>query len=135
MRRRDLMTVLAVAAAYPLAARTQQQARPRRIAYLGVNTRVSAAGFLEAFREGMHALGYRDEDIIFEERWADGNPERLPDLAAELVRLAPEVIVAPSAPAARAVQQVTATIPIVVTVAGNLVDAKLAASLAHPGGN
>lgn len=121
--------------AWPHAARAQRQPRPRRIAYLGINTRVSAAWYLASFWEGMRALGYGDGDVTMEERWADAHAERLPDLAAELIRLAPEVIVAPSVQAARVVRQATTTIPIVVVVGGDLVDAGLVANLAHPGGN
>jgi putative tryptophan/tyrosine transport system substrate-binding protein len=135
LNRRDLLILGSTAIAWPRAARAQQQTRPRQIAWLGINTRMSAMGYVEAFREGMRALGYGDEDIAIEGRWADAHAERLPDLAVELVRLAPEVIFAPSLPAARAAQQATATIPIVVVFAGNLVDVGLVASLAHPGGN
>ena len=88
----------------------------------------------EAFRQGLRTLGYSEEDIAIESRWADGHVERLPELAAELVRLAPEVIVVGSAAAALAAKQATATIPIVVAVFSDPVGTGLVASFAHPGG-
>ena len=75
------------------------------------------------------------QELAIESRWADGHAERLPGLAVELVRLAPEVIVVASIAAAQAAKQATSTIPIVVTVSNDPVGAGLVASLAHPGGN
>src|SRR5260370_14690555 len=89
----------------------------------------------EVFWQGLLALGYGDQELAIESRWADGHLERLPELAAELVRLAPEVIVVGSFAAALAAKQATATIPIVVTASNDPVGAGLVASLAHPGGN
>ena len=89
----------------------------------------------DAFREAMHALGYGDRQIVFESRWAEGHNERLPDLAAELVRLAPQVIVTGSTAAALAAKRATSTIPIVVTFAADPVGSGLAASIGRPGGN
>ena len=88
-----------------------------------------------AFRQGLRALGYGDEDIAIENRYADGHLERLPDLAAELVHLAPEVIVATAPAAVRAAKQATSTIPIVMADGADPVAAGFVASLAHPGGN
>jgi putative ABC transport system substrate-binding protein len=117
----------------PRAARAQP-AKRRRIAVLDGGSRASTAPFLGAFREGLRALGYRDDDIVIEMRYAEGHLERLPDLAAELVRLAPEVIVAPG-PAALAVKHATATIPIVMVDIADPIAGGLVSSLAHPGGN
>src|SRR5205085_2592373 len=111
-----------------------QTAKRRRIGFLDSWPRTSLEPFLQAFRQELRALGYRDEDIEIESRFADGHLERLPDLAAELVRLAPEVIVAPG-PAVRAAKQATSTIPIVMMGVADPVGAGLVASLAHPGGN
>ncbi|HEY8871728.1 MAG TPA: ABC transporter substrate-binding protein [Stellaceae bacterium] len=83
----------------------------------------------------MRALGYGDGDIEIAIRYADGHPERLPDLAAELVQTAPTVFVAAAIAAVRAAQQATSTIPIVMLAAGDPVASGLVASLAHPGGN
>jgi putative ABC transport system substrate-binding protein len=109
-----------------------QSARRRRIAILAVEQR-SFAPYLAAFREGLRALDYRDEDIEIEIRYSGEHAERLPELAVELVGLAPEVIVA--AAGVPAAKQATATIPIVMAGAGDPVAAGFVASLARPGGN
>jgi putative ABC transport system substrate-binding protein len=118
----------------PRAARAQM-ARRRRIAYLAFASRAIVEPYLETFRQGLRALGYRDENIEIENRYADGHLERLPNLAAELVRLTPEVIVAGSPAAVTALKQATSTIPIVMAASGDPVAAGFVASLAHPGGN
>jgi len=118
----------------PRAARAQS-AKRRRIAFLGAGSPSAAAPYLEAFRQGLRALGYGDEDIAIEERYADGRVERLRDLAAELVRLAPEVIVGGSPPAVKALKQATSTIPIVMVTVPDPVGLGFIATLAHPGGN
>lgn len=121
----------------PLAAAAPPPARMPRIGWLGVGapaanaSRPSLPHFLERLRE----LGYIEgQNLAIEYRWAEGKPERLPELAAELVRLQVDVIIAPSTLATRAAQQTTTTIPIVM-LAGDPVSAGLVASLAHPGGN
>jgi len=91
---------------------------------------------VDTFRQGLQELGYReDENIRIEYRWAEGHPERLGGLAADLVRLQVDVIVTVSMSGVRAAQQATATIPIVSGGAGDLVGGGLVASLARPGGN
>ena len=88
--------------------------------------------FLQKLRE----LGWHEgHNIAFERRYAEGKLDRLPDLAADLVRLRPDVIVTPGTPGVRAAQQATTTIPIVIMGAGMLVEQGIVASLAHPGGN
>ena len=89
----------------------------------------------EAFRQGLRTIGYADRDIEIESRWAEGRAERLPEFAAELVRLAPEVIVVGSSAAALTAKQATSTIPIVVTAFNDPVGSGHVASFAHPGGN
>jgi putative ABC transport system substrate-binding protein len=111
-----------------------QPGRRRRIATLAQGSRAGVVNW-EAFWQGLLALGYGDQELAIESRWADGYAERLPGLAAELVRLDPEVIVVGSLAAALADRQATSTIPIVVTFSNDPVGAGLAASLAHPGGN
>jgi putative tryptophan/tyrosine transport system substrate-binding protein len=118
----------------PRAARAQATKR-RRIAYLALGSRASSAPRLGAFREGLRALGYGDDDIAIEIRYADGHAERLPDLAAELARLAPEIIVAEASPAITAARQATSTIAIVMMGAPDPIGTGFVASLAHPGGN
>jgi putative tryptophan/tyrosine transport system substrate-binding protein len=118
--------------AVPLVA-AQQPAKIPRIGYL-----VSRAGpgpNDQGFQDGLRELGYVEgQNIIIERRWASGNPARLPALAAELVRLKPEVIFAGGA-IAGVVQRATSTIPIVFIADGDPVKAGLVADLAHPGGN
>jgi ABC-type uncharacterized transport system substrate-binding protein len=127
--------VLTAAGTLLLPRATQAQlVKQRRIGILANGSRAGAVNW-EAFWEGLRELGYGDQELAIESRWADGHLERLPALAAELVRLAPEVIVAGSLPAAQAAKQATATIPIVVTAANDPVGAGLVASIAHPGGN
>jgi putative ABC transport system substrate-binding protein len=119
--------------AEPLAAPAQQPAgKSPRIGFLG-----DVPPFLdEAFRQGLRELGYVDgQNITIEHRAPEWKYERLPGLAAELVRLKVDVIVAASPPATEAAKQATRTIPIVFTVVGDPVAARFVASLARPGGN
>ena len=131
---RRLVLAAAGALLLPRAARAQK-AKRRRIAYLSAGSRPLMEPTFGAFRQGLRALGYRDDDIEIEERYADASPGRLPELAAELVHLAPEVIVAPGPAAVRATKQATSTIPIVMVSVADPVGAGFVASLAHPGGN
>jgi putative ABC transport system substrate-binding protein len=90
----------------------------------------------EAFRKGMRELGYVEgSNLVIEWRYADGKFERLPDLAAELVRLKVDVIVAVASGAIGAAQKATSTIPIVMTTTGDPVGSGFVKSLAKPGGN
>jgi putative ABC transport system substrate-binding protein len=132
-RRRFLLTSLAGALAGSLAAEAQQAGRTPRIGWL-TNSVVHAPN-VEAFREGMRALGY--PDVRLEVRAAAGRMDRLTTLAAELLALNVDVIVTDGGPAATAAKQATATTPIVIGAATTefLVREKLVASLARPGGN
>jgi putative ABC transport system substrate-binding protein len=116
-------------------AQAQHPKKPR----IGFLIAISAAGFsarTEAFRQGLRDLGYDEgKNIVIEYRYADGKVERLPELAAELVRLKVDVMVVGGTSATSAAKQATRTIPIVVGSAGDLVGAGLVASLARPGGN
>jgi len=92
--------------------------------------------FLEAFRQGLRDLGYAEgQNIVLESRFADGKWDRLPDLAAELIRVKVDVIVTYTTPAAQAAKQATGAIPIVVAAVIDPVATGLVASLARPGGN
>jgi putative tryptophan/tyrosine transport system substrate-binding protein len=114
-------------------AEAQQAKKIPRIGYLNTG---SAGGNFEAFRKGLRNLGYIEgKNIEILDRAADGKSERLPDLAAELVRLQVAVIVTSGTAAAKAAKQATTVIPIVVGSAGDLVGDEVVASLAHPGGN
>src|SRR5438128_3163324 len=119
----------------PLAAEAQPSPQVPRIGVLSWNTLTTGARNRDAFLQGLHALGYvESQTIVLEERWAEGNLKRLPDLAAELVRLQVDIIVAGNAPSARAASQATERIPIVVA-GGDAVGTGLITNLARPGGN
>ena len=120
--------------AAPLAARAQQP--PAKTARIGLLFFVPTPLLDEAFRQGLRELGYIEgQNIAIEYRSAEGKSERLPGLAAELVRLKVDVIVAASPPATEAAKRATSTIPIVFAVSGDPVAEGLVTSLARPGGN
>jgi putative ABC transport system substrate-binding protein len=131
---RRLVLAAAGALLLPRAARAQM-AKRRRIAFFSGGSPSNQAPQLEAFRQGLRALGYGDENLGIEIRYADGHAQRLADLAAELVHLALEVIVALGPAAVQAAKQATSTIPIVMVSVADPVGAGFVASLAHPGGN
>src|SRR5687768_16166150 len=112
MRRRDFIGLLGGVAAWPSAVNGQ----PKRIARIGFLGNVQAPTLWQAFLEGLREHGWEEgHNLIIESRWAQGRTERYSELAAELVLLSPDLIVASSPPAVRAVQQATRTIPIVMT--------------------
>jgi putative ABC transport system substrate-binding protein len=122
----------------PLAGEGQQAATVPRIGLLFPTSFSDprTPRFLEAFRQGLRELGYAEgQNIAIESRFADGKWDRLPSLAAELVRVRVGVIVTYTTPAAQAAKQATGTIPIVVAAVIDPVATGLVASLAHPGGN
>jgi putative ABC transport system substrate-binding protein len=107
-----------------------------QIGFFDAGTFSSASLRIEAFRSGLRELGYVEgRNILIEYRFAEGNLNRLPDLAEALVRLKVDVIVARSTPVIRAAKNATTTIPIVMAAAADAVGSGLVASLAHPGGN
>ncbi len=137
-KRRRLVIALGTGAlAAPLACFAQQQ-RPKvaRIGLLEASSASSSASLREALIRGLRELGYMEgKNIIIEERWADGKYEHLPGLAAELVQMKVDVILAGSTPTVQAAQRATTTIPIVMVRVGDPVGSGLVASLARPGGN
>src|SRR6516164_1068454 len=136
MRRRAFITLLGGAAAWPLVARAQQTGKVSRIGFLGPSSPALERHLVDAFRQKLRELGHVEgENLVIEYRWAEGQDEQLPSLAAELVRLKPDVIVTTGTPGALAARQATSTIPIVFASSGNPVGAGLAASFARPGGN
>jgi ABC-type uncharacterized transport system substrate-binding protein len=133
MRRREFITLVASAGAWPLGRQAQSQTM-RRVGFLAGGW----PGFkhYEAFSQGMSELGYIEgRDFSIEWRYVEGKFERLPTLAAELVALNVDVIVVNFTGAAKAVQQATSTIPIVMAYSTDPVGAGLVSSLARPGGN
>ena len=137
MKRREVLGVIGGAAAWPLAVWAQQPKNVPRIGFLVTGSIESpeARATLKAFDQGLREYGYIDgQNVLVEVRAADLKVERFPALASELVRLNVDLIVASNSLAARAVQQATTTIPIVVPVMGDPVGDGLVASLARPGG-
>ena len=120
----------------PPALEAQQPTHMHRVGALFGTARQGAAPSLEAFLVGMRALGYVEgQNLVMEYRWAEGQYERFPDLAAELVRLQVDVLIVGATPSALAAKHATTTIPIVMVTVPDPVGSGLVASLARPGGN
>jgi putative ABC transport system substrate-binding protein len=129
-----LVTVLFVAV--PLTADAQQTGKVYRIGYIVTATPDEQEHLTRALDDGMRELGYVEgRNIVVERRFAGGKQERLPDLAAELVRLNVDIIVTGSNPVIAAVKQATATIPVVMAASRDPVGSGFVASVARPGGN
>ena len=131
-RRTFVVIIAGGALGLSLNLRAQSQATPRRIGYLGNSPQEGP----DPFADGLRALGWIEgQNVIIERRFIAGNIERAPQLAAELVRLDVDVIVAAAPPNVRAVQQATSSIPVVMVAVSDPVGMGFVASLARPGGN
>ena len=135
MRRRQFITLLGGAAAWPLVARGQQAGKLPTIGFLGAVTAAFQSKWVDAFVQRLRELGWIEgRSIAIEYRWGEGRPERFTVIAAEFVRLKVDVIVTSGTPPVLAAKQATAVIPIVF-VAGDPVGTGLVSSLARPGAN
>ena len=135
-RRTFLAGTGAVLLASPRASEAQQAGKVPRIGYLRSTSPSDRPPLLDAFRQGLRELGWVEgRNIVIDYRYAEGRFDRLPDLAAELVRLKVDIIVASPTPAAAAAKNATQTIPIVMIAVTDPVGLGLIASLARPGGN
>ncbi len=139
MHRRRVLIAAGAFTIAPLRAFAQQAVtKLPRIGFLGASNATAWAPRLDALRAGLRDLGYVEgTNIVIEYRFADGHYDRLPELAAELVRLNVDVIVTHSSPGALAAKQATATshIPVVMTNVGDAIGSGIVSSLARPGGN
>lgn len=137
MNRRTCLRLIAGAAALsPMAAHAQRPAKAHRVGVLMTATPAAASHIVAAFADAMRELGHVEgKNVVFEYRWAEGRPERFPELAADLVQQTVDVIVASSQGPALAAKRATRTIPIVMVNVTDPVEAGLVARLARPGGN
>ena len=136
MKRREFISSLGGAAAWPIAVRAQQAGKRYMVGILSAGGSSVQAALNAAFSDGLREWGWVEgKNVVFENRNAENQLERLPELAADLIRLKVDVIVAAGTLAPLAAKQATATIPIVMTTAGDPLGSGLVASLARPGGN
>jgi putative ABC transport system substrate-binding protein len=135
MRRREFISFLGGATAWPIAARAQQAEKLPIIGYLGTATTSTQGQWVAALAQRLRELGWIEgHTVAIEYRWAEGRPERFTEIAAEFVRLKVDVIVTLGG-AVLAAKQATSVIPIVFAAASDPVGSRLVASLTRPGGN
>src|SRR5262245_10345254 len=137
MKRREFITLVAGAATAtaPVAAIAQEGRKLYKVGFLS-DSPAAYADAIEAFRRGLRELGWIDgQNIAVEYRWAEGRPERMRELAEELVRLKVDIIVAPSSIYAEAAKRATSTIPIIFMTHAAPIESGHVVSLARPGGN
>jgi putative tryptophan/tyrosine transport system substrate-binding protein len=138
VKRREFITLIGGAAAWPLAARAQQQRKIWRVGFLAIPLRpaVLESSRYGAFAQGMRKLGYVEGDnLAIMYRFAEGKAERLSNLVAELLELKPDVLVVAGTPAVRAAQEATTSIPIVMATTNDPIGSGFVEGLARPGGN
>ena len=136
LQRREFITLLGSAAAWPLAASAQQPGKLRTIGFSGLSTRSAESELVAAFTQRLHELGWiENRTVVIEYRWSEGRAERFVQIAAEFVRLNVDVIVTSGTPQVLATKQATSVIPLVFARVGDPVANGIVASLARPGGN
>jgi putative tryptophan/tyrosine transport system substrate-binding protein len=136
MRRRQFITLLSGAVAWPFAARAQQRGKLPTIGFLGAATPAISSFWIAAFTQRLHELGWVEgRTVAIEYRWAEGRPDRFTEITAEFVRLKVDVIATYGTPAALAAKQVTSAVPVVVALMADPVATGLAKSVSQPGGN
>jgi putative ABC transport system substrate-binding protein len=135
VKRREFITLLGAAAAWPVAARAQPKKTPT-VGFLGASTPAAAGPWVAAFAQRLRELGWTEGRTVgIEYRWAEGRNERMAEIAAEFVRAKADVIVAQGTQAALAAKNATAALPVVFALPGDPVGSGLVASMARPGGN
>jgi putative tryptophan/tyrosine transport system substrate-binding protein len=136
MQRREFIALLGGAATvWPRVAHAQQREKPARLGYVWIGAKNSERSTLLGMREGLQQLGYSEgRDFVIEERYAELEPERLPNILAELIRSKVDLILSPGDAITRAAVQATSSIPIIAT-APDLLASGFVSNLAHPGGN
>jgi putative tryptophan/tyrosine transport system substrate-binding protein len=135
MKRREFISLIGGATAWPLAARAQQPAKPARLGYIWIGPKDSEHSTRDGLRQGLHDLGYMEgRDFVLEERYAGSQPDRLPDIIAELLQLKVALFLSPGVQVTRALMAATSTVPIIATTP-DLLTSGFVKSLARPGGN
>jgi putative ABC transport system substrate-binding protein len=134
--RRGFITLVGAMIGCPLVGRAQQAGKVPRIGFLGISSPATFASRIDAFRQGLRDFGYVEgSTITIEYRWAEGRYERLPELAADLVRSNVDLIVTHATPGSLAAKRATTKIPVVMALIGDPVASGVVASIARPGGN
>ena len=136
IRRREFITLVGGAAAWPVGARGQQAGKLPTIGYFGASAAAAERSRTDAFVQRLRELGWIEgSTVVTEYRWGESRTERFPEIATDLVRLPVDIILATSTAAALACKQATAVIPVVFPLTGDPLGTGLVASLARPGGN